>query len=177
MAYGLDTTNATIVGTDTLADLAVVRVRARAQGQMPRVLAWADPNSMRMGDEVVAIGYARDLRGRPTVTRGIISATRRTQPTTGSPQATFADLIQSDASINHGNSGGPLLNMRGEVLGVNTYGFPTVVTKDPKDNVSVDVSYGLFFAIQPHGQAVRRADCSQRQGRAPGPRVHNGHPP
>ena len=147
MAYGLDTTSATIVGTDPLGDLAVVRVRAHApKGKMPRVLAWADPNSMRVGDEVVAIGYARDLRGRPTVTRGIISATRRTQPTTGSPQATFADLIQTDAACNHGNSGGPLLNMRGEVLGVNSYGFPTVVAKDPKDNVSVDVSYGLFFA-------------------------------
>ena len=119
--------------------------RHAPKGKMPKVLPWADPNSIRVGDDVVAIGYARDLRGRPTVTRGIISATRRTEPTTGSERALFADLIQTDASINHGNSGGPLLNMRGEVLGVNTYEFPPEVAKDDKGNVSVDVTHGIFF--------------------------------
>ncbi|MGD1059669.1 MAG: trypsin-like peptidase domain-containing protein [Solirubrobacteraceae bacterium] len=147
--YGLATKSATVLGTDVAADLAVIRARAQApKGEMPKTLAWADAKSMRVGDDVVAIGYARDLRGSPTVTRGIISALRRTEPTTGidSAQALFADLIQSDASSNHGNSGGPLLNMRGEVLGVNTYQIPPAVTKDAKDNVSVDVTYGIFFA-------------------------------
>jgi S1-C subfamily serine protease len=77
--------------------------------------------------------HARDLRGSPTVTRGIISALRRTEPTVGNEQALFADLIRSDASSNHGNSGGPLLNRRGEVLGVNTYQIRPAVTKDAKD--------------------------------------------
>ena len=126
--YGVDVTDAAILGRDPLADLAVVRVRGHARkDKVPRVLSWADPNSIRVGDDVVAIGFARDLRGRPTVTRGIVGATRRTEPTTGSEQAVFADLIQSDASINHGNSGGPLVNMRGEVLGVNSYEIPPVV--------------------------------------------------
>ena len=95
---------------------------------------------------MVAIGFARDLRGEPTVTRGIVSAKRRTEPTTGSDQGLFADLIQTDASINHGNSGGPLLNMRGEVLGVNTYLIPPEVAKDAKGNVlNVNVTQGIFF--------------------------------
>jgi len=147
MVYGLTTKSATVLGTDVAADLAVIRARAEApKGEMPKTLAWADAKSMRVGDDVVAIGYARDLRGSPTVTRGIISALRRAEPTVGTEQALFADLIQSDASSNHGNSGGPLLNVRGEVLGVNTYQIPPAVTKDAQDNVSVDVTYGIFFA-------------------------------
>ena len=111
--WGVETTNAAILGRDVAADLAAVRVRARAdKNELPRVLPWADPSGVRIGDDVLAIGFARDLRGRPTVTRGIISATRRGEPTSGSVQALFTDLIQLDACINHGNSGGPLLNIR-----------------------------------------------------------------
>ena len=145
--YGLSTKNATILGTDALSDLAVIRVRAHPlKNEVPKALSWADPKSIRVGDDVVAIGFARDLRGEPTVTRGIVSAKRRTEPTTGSDQGLFADLIQTDASINHGNSGGPLLNMRGEVLGVNTYLIPPEVAKDAKGNVpNVDVTQDIFF--------------------------------
>ncbi len=147
-AYGLNVTSATILGTDVTADLGVVRIRAKAPKDIaPRVLAWADPNSARVGDEVLAIGYARDLQGRPTVTRGIVSAMRRTEAAAnGSDGAAFADLIQTDASVNHGNSGGPLLNMRGEVLGVVTYGLGATVTKDAKGNVSVEETLGIGYA-------------------------------
>ena len=55
----------------------MVRVHGHARkDRVPRVLSWADPNSVRVGDEVVAVGFARDLRGRPTVTRGIVGATQ-----------------------------------------------------------------------------------------------------
>ena len=139
--YGVSTKNATVLGADVLSDLAVIRVRAHAsKNEMPRVLRWADPKDVRVGEDVVAIGYACDLRGQPTVTRGILSAKRRTAPTTGAAQALFADLLQTDASLNHGNSGGPLLNMRGEVLGVNSYGIPPTVNKDASGSVTgVDV--------------------------------------
>jgi len=144
--YGIDVTSAAIQGRDASADLAMIRLRARApKGKTPSALSWADPDGIRVGDDVVAIGYARDLRGRPTVTRGIIGATRRTEPSFGDEQALFADLIQSDASINHGNSGGPLINLRGEVVGVNTYSIPPTVDVAGKNNINVDVTEGIFF--------------------------------
>ena len=125
----------------------MVRVTAQApKGKGPSVLSWADPSSVRVGDEVVAIGYARDLSGRPSVSRGIVSATRRGSPTTGIAQELTADLIQSDAAVNHGNSGGPLLNSRGEVVGVNSCIIPPTVTKDANGNISVDPSPGISFA-------------------------------
>ncbi len=144
--YGLNITSATIVGTDVAADLGLVRIDATApKGKGPVALAWADPTSARVGDQVVAIGYAKDIQGRPTVTRGILSATRRT---TGNADdgAYFADLLQTDASINHGNSGGPLLNMRGEVLGVVTYQYGAATSKDAQGNISVEEILGIGYA-------------------------------
>jgi S1-C subfamily serine protease len=70
-----------------------------------------------VGDEVVAIGNALGLGGRPTVTRGIVSAKDRTVE---APGLELTNLIQTDAAINPGNSGGPLLNALGQVVGVNT---------------------------------------------------------
>ena len=147
LMYGVDITDATIVGRDPLSDLAVIRLHGHApKERTPRAIMWADPNSVRVGEDVLAVGYARNLRGGPTVTRGIVGALHRTEPTAGSQQALFADLIQSDAQSNHGNSGGPLLNRRGEVLGVNTYVIAPTVDKDSKGGVSVDVAQGIFFA-------------------------------
>ena len=74
--------------------------------------------NLEVGEEVIAIGHALALAGGPTVSRGVISALGRSIE--ASLQETFVDLIQTDASINIGNSGGPLVNRRGEVIGVNT---------------------------------------------------------
>ena len=71
-----------------------------------------------VGEEVIAIGHALALAGGPTVSKGVISALGRSID--AGLQETFVDLIQTDASINIGNSGGPLVNRRGEVIGVNT---------------------------------------------------------
>jgi len=145
--YGVTTTKATVLGTDLQADLAVIRVQGQApKDRMPRALAWADPKSIHVGDQAVAIGYARDLEGRPTVTQGIIGAMGRSEPTTGAGQGQFANLLQTDAAINHGNSGGPLLNLLGEVVGVNTYGIPPTVAKDAAGNIQVDPTVGIYFA-------------------------------
>jgi S1-C subfamily serine protease len=104
---------ATVVGTDPSTDLAVIKVDAPASKLKP--LELGDSKALRVGDTVVAIGSPFGLEG--TVTAGIISALgRQIESTNG-----FAidDSIQTDAAINHGNSGGPLLNLRGEVIGVN----------------------------------------------------------
>lgn len=107
------TASATIVGRDQATDLAVLKIDAA--NLVPA--SFGDPESLQVGQDVVAIGFALDLKGGPTVTRGVLSAKGRTideQP------FTINDAIQTDAGINPGNSGGPLVNARGEVIGINT---------------------------------------------------------
>jgi putative serine protease PepD len=105
---------ATVVGTDPSSDLAVLRVDAPSSKLHP--LSLGDSSSLRVGDGVVAIGSPFGLE--ETVTSGIVSALDRSISSANS--FTIAGAIQTDAAINHGNSGGPLLNMSGQVVGVNT---------------------------------------------------------
>ena len=85
-------------------------------------LALADTSTIRVGDDVVAIGNALDLGDSPTVTTGIVSALDRTLQE--SATITLHGLIQTDAAINHGNSGGALVNRNGELIGINSAGIP-----------------------------------------------------
>ena len=105
--------DATVVGTDSSSDLAVLKVNAPASLLKPLVLG--DSSKLVVGDSVVAIGSPFGLEG--TITSGIVSALHRQMT---SPNG-FAidDSIQTDAAINHGNSGGPLLDRSGRVIGVN----------------------------------------------------------
>jgi serine protease Do len=110
---------AKLVGRDPLADLAVVKIEASDL----RPLKFADPADVRVGQDVVAIGFGMffELEGMPSVTKGVVSALRRSQSELrGDNYVSLGDLIQTDAAINHGNSGGPLLNLQGQVVGVNT---------------------------------------------------------
>jgi S1-C subfamily serine protease len=109
-----DTVKATIVGTDPSTDLAVLHVGVGASALTPLPLGNSD--RAEVGDQVVAIGNPFGLVR--TATAGIVSALQRNiqAPNT----YTIDHVIQTDAPINHGNSGGPLLNSRGEVIGVNT---------------------------------------------------------
>jgi len=101
---------AKIVGRDIKADLALLRIDAPAK--LPFV-QFGDSDTARVGDWVMAIGNPFGLGG--TVTAGIVSA--RARDIQAGP---YDDFIQTDASINKGNSGGPLFNMKGEVIGINT---------------------------------------------------------
>jgi serine protease Do len=101
---------ATIVGRDQKTDLAVLKVENG--GKLPSV-PWGDSDGVRVGDWVVAIGNPFGLGG--TVTAGIVSA--RGRDIRSGP---YDDFIQTDASINRGNSGGPLFDMDGRVVGINT---------------------------------------------------------
>jgi S1-C subfamily serine protease len=105
---------AQVVGVDVGTDLAVLKIEA--DRTLPRLL-FAEPDSIRIGDWVIAIGNALGLRGGPTVTVGVIGAMDRDLQTR---QQYLTDLIQTDAAINEGNSGGPLVNLQGEVVGINT---------------------------------------------------------
>jgi len=104
---------AQVLASDEGNDLALLKVSA--SGLTPAT--FAAPDSVRVGDEVVAIGYALALDGGPSVTVGIVSALKRTIVT---ESGALNSLIQTDAAISSGNSGGPLANMRGEVVGINT---------------------------------------------------------
>ena len=105
---------ATLVGSLPNEDIALVQAQ-NTSGWTPAELGSSE--SLLVGDEVVAIGNALGLGGRPTVTRGIVSAKDRTVE---APGLELTNLIQTDAAINPGNSGGPLLNALGQVVGVNT---------------------------------------------------------
>ncbi len=109
-----DTVKARVVGTDPSTDLAVLRVNENASALTPLTLG--DSDRMEVGDEVVAIGNPFGLDR--TATAGIVSALQR--GITAPNGYTIDHAIQTDAPINHGNSGGPLLNTRGQVVGVNS---------------------------------------------------------
>ncbi len=99
---------------DPQLDLAIVRVDHA--GLKPAI--FGDSAELKIGEDVVAIGHALGLRGGPTVSKGVVSALDRTL--VGHPRGDLTGLIQTDAAINEGNSGGPLVNMFGEVVGINT---------------------------------------------------------
>ena len=102
---------ARIVGTDTEADLAVLKIDGRG---LP-FLRFAPTDDLMIGETVIAIGNPFGFAH--SVTTGVVSATGRILP---GPKGSYIDFIQTDASINPGNSGGPLLNIEGRVIGINT---------------------------------------------------------
>jgi putative serine protease PepD len=106
--------SAKVVGTDPSTDLAVLKVDAPSSKLHP--LSLGDSGNLQVGDGVVAIGSPFGLE--ETVTSGIVSALGR--DISAQNNFTISGVIQTDAAINHGNSGGPLLNMAGEVVGVNS---------------------------------------------------------
>jgi putative serine protease PepD len=106
------TSSAHLVGSDASTDTAVIKVDRPASVLQP--LALADSCAVQVGDGVVAVGSPFGLE--ETVTTGIVSALHRQM--TSPNNFTIDDSIQTDAAINHGNSGGPLLNMQGKVIGV-----------------------------------------------------------
>ena len=135
---------ATVVGSDELLDVAILKLDLPAGEKVPGIVTFGDSSSLRAGDQVVAIGNA--LGSFPnTVSEGTVNATNRSFPTEGG----LTDWIQHDAEIWHGNSGGPLLNLRGEVVGVNTAGIGSGMMG--ADTGSADMA----FAVE--GNTVCRA--------------------
>jgi len=117
--------DARVIGGDCEHDLAVLKIDARGLS----ALAFGSSGDLRLGQQVVAIGYALALEGGPSVTAGIVSSLDRTIEVPD-PQCTvcpdgvrtYSEVIQTDAAINHGNSGGPLVDMAGRVVGINSAG-------------------------------------------------------
>jgi serine protease Do len=124
---------AQVISTDIFADLAVLKV----DGQMPAVVAFGNSDNLKSGETVIAIGSPLG-EFRNTVTVGVISATGRMLDTGNG--YFMEDLLQTDAAINQGNSGGPLVNLNGELVGINT-----LIVRG--GNGSSAVAEGLGFAI------------------------------
>ncbi|WP_298932318.1 Do family serine endopeptidase [uncultured Ruegeria sp.] len=129
---------AEVVGTDPLTDLAVLKIDA---GESLQAVDLGDSDIIRVGEDVVAIGNPFGLSS--TVTTGIVSAKGRSIS-----QGPYAEFIQTDAAINKGNSGGPLFNMEGEVVGVNSaiyspsggsVGLGFAVTSNIVDHITTDL--------------------------------------
>lgn len=140
----------TVIGADPSSDIAVVRAQG-VSGLTPINLG--SSASLRVGQDVVAVGSPLGLEG--TVTTGIISALNRPVAAGGDAnnQNTVLDAIQTDAAINPGNSGGALVNMSGELVGVNS----AIATLGGDSGAAQSGSIGLGFAI-PVDQAKRIAD-------------------
>jgi putative serine protease PepD len=148
----------TVVGADPTSDIAVVRVQG-ISGLTP--ISMGSSSDLRVGQPVVAIGSPLGLAG--TVTTGIVSALNRPVSTTGESgnQNTVLDAIQTDAAINPGNSGGALVNMSGQLVGVNS----AIATLGADSGDAQSGSIGLGFAI-PVDQAKRIADELISTGKA-----------
>lgn len=110
---------ATLLADDPEADLALLQLHDMAG--LPTV-TFGDSDLVRVGDQVVAIGNALGLSGMPSVTTGVISATNRDVaiPDGSWPPNTLCGMLQTDAALNPGNSGGPLVDSAGHVIGMNT---------------------------------------------------------
>jgi serine protease Do len=145
---------AELIDGDELSDVAVILVRNL--GLSP--LAIGDSDALRVGEDVIAIGTPVDTDYAGTVTKGIVSGTKRTvrvYESSGLLEKTM-EMIQTDTTLNHGNSGGPLLNMRGEVVGINTMKY-----------YASDAGDTLYFSIQIN-DAVAIADDIIEDGKYSG---------
>jgi serine protease Do len=153
---------ARVIGGDCEHDLAVLKIQADGLTTVPLGAS----EDLRLGQQVVAIGYALALEGGPTVTAGIVSSLDRTievpdpecsvcpDDRSGVPFRTYADVVQTDAAINHGNSGGPLVDMEGRVVGINSAG------SDNAENI------GFAIAIDSARPAIEQAIAEPLQATA-----------
>jgi putative serine protease PepD len=143
------TAAATVVGSDPGNDLAVIRIDPPAGGLTTAPLGDAD--KLRVGDPVFALG--NPFRLEATFTEGIVSALGRTY-SPGSGTRPLRNMIQTDAAVNPGNSGGPLVNCRGEVIGINT------LLENPTGQ---SVNVGVAFAVSVNTAKLYLADMLDGQ--------------
>jgi S1-C subfamily serine protease len=127
---GGDTIEGEVAVESSIFDMALVRVEGL---RLPPVRL-ADISEMSAGDPLLAVGYPLDLTGGPTVTRGILSAIRM-----GGGEFT-GEWIQTDAAVNPGNSGGPLVNLSGEVVGMVTWGIIQLEDLAPVEGIKFALS-------------------------------------
>lgn len=163
--------SADLVGTDAMSDIAVIKLKPEIPTTFPYA-EWGDSNSLQVGDRVYALGSPLALS--QSVTKGIVSNTQMILPTVfgserfeldGEDVGSIVRWIGHDAVIQHGNSGGPLVNERGEVVGINEigYGLGGAIPANLAKSVAADIirdgevrrSYlGILFQPRPKSHAT-----------------------
>jgi serine protease Do len=140
---------AKVIGADTRSDVAVIKVEATG---LP-VVKIGDTKKLRVGEWVIAIGSPFGFSN--TVTAGIVSATSR-ENLSGDPNLDAVPFIQTDVAVNPGNSGGPLLNMRGEVVGINSQIFSrTGSFAGISFAIPIDYAFNVADQLMKTGKVVR----------------------
>jgi S1-C subfamily serine protease len=141
------TFDGTMVGRDSITDLAVVKIT----GENLPTARLGDSGKLQIGEWLIAIGNPLALEGGPTVTVGVVGAVGRSvQEENG---VILEDVIQTDAAINRGNSGGPLVNLAGEVVGINT-----VVAAEAQNigfAVSINTAKPVIESLIAQGKVIR----------------------
>ncbi len=164
--------SATVIGTDPLSDVAVLKT------ELDNLIAaeWGDSDKLDVGDMVWAIGSPFGLQ--KSTTFGIVSAKHR-RGITRSPGAVYNEFLQTDAAVNPGNSGGPLVNIEGKVVGINTaivgtsyqgisFAIPSALARETYETIRRDgvVTRG-FLGVQPSkvtDRTARRLGIDRNQG-------------
>ncbi|HUP65746.1 MAG TPA: Do family serine endopeptidase [Thermoanaerobaculia bacterium] len=146
-ANGNRTASAEVIGRDPATDLALLKINV--EDSLPTVRL-GDSERLRVGDWAIAIGNPHQFEN--TLTVGVISATGRSLGLSDATRS-FENFIQTDAAINQGNSGGPLLNLRGEVIGINTAIYAT--GQNIGFAVPVNIAKKIYPQLKERGRVVR----------------------
>ena len=137
-----------VLGTDPQRDLAVIKVNAN--NLKPLQIGHSSPPYLRLGDSVIAIGFPLGLGG-PTVTKGIVSAEGRTinvaNPAAPGGTEHLENMLQTDAAINPGNSGGALVNMNGQLVGINSAAASAAAAENIGFAISIDSALPVIKEI------------------------------
>jgi len=173
--------DARVIGGDCEHDLAVLKIDGNDLPTVPL----GNSSDMVLGQRVIAIGYALALQGGPTVTTGIVSALDRTVQVQDPNctvcknfSRTYSSVIQTDAAINHGNSGGPLLNLEGQVVGINSAGddnAQSIGFAIAIDSVKDAIDHAIASPLAPTGYlGIQTADLTPAMAQQLGTTTQNG---
>jgi serine protease Do len=165
--------DAKLIGGDALTDLAVLEVDGR---KLPSVAEFGDSDKLREGQSVIAIGHPYGLGYSPTFTLGIISSLHRVIPISLAMDGNIdweMDLLQTDAAINHGNSGGALVGLDGRVIGINSMKVAESGVEGLGFAIPSSLAVPIIQELEKYGKVrrpymgVATVDLSMYQGSAP----------
>jgi S1-C subfamily serine protease len=145
----------TVVAKNESGDLAIIKITA--SGIDFPVVAIGNSDKLEIGEEVMAVGYPLGLEGGAAVTKGIVSAFRVSEG---------VNYIQTDAAVNPGNSGAPLINLRGEVVGVITFKLVREAVEGMGFAAAIDSAKPFITEVMEKEQALRQEEEEQRQERS-----------